>query len=157
MKLNKLIVEQFNISNMDFGKKPKRNNNIFNKEIFNANDIYDKILNKKNVVDAEIEYLDDKVSCVSVKTTNNLKNVVLWYSVHYNTRSLNWLNVSDITYMNSVFLNTKYNGDISKWDVSSVTDMTSMFYNSKFNNDISDWDVSNVTDMTEMFAFSKFN
>jgi len=39
--------------------------------------------------------------------------------------------------MYCMFLNSKFNGDISDWDVSSVTDMSFMFYNSKFNGDIS--------------------
>ena len=41
----------------------------------------------------------------------------------------NW-NVSEVTNMNSLFLNCQeFNYDISKWDVSNVTDMSSMFYN----------------------------
>ena len=39
-----MITEQFNIKNMDFNNKVKHNVNIFNKELFNLNDIYNKIL-----------------------------------------------------------------------------------------------------------------
>jgi len=41
--------------------------------------------------------------------------------------------------MYSMFNNSKFNGDISKWDVSKVTNMDSMFSGSKFNGDISQW------------------
>jgi surface protein len=64
---------------------------------------------------------------------------------------------SRITSMDSLFLESPFNGDISKWDVSNVTDMNGMFAQSPFNGDISKWDVSNVTDMTGMFASTPFN
>ena len=44
--------------------------------------------------------------------------------------------------MGSMFSDSKFNGDISKWNISNVIDMGSMFYNSKFNGDISNWDIS---------------
>ena len=43
-----------------------------------------------------------------------------------------------------MFVKSKFNGDISKWDVSMLKDMNWMFYKSKFNGDISNWDVSKV-------------
>lgn len=55
-----------------------------------------------------------------------------------------FLKVDDMTYM---FYNSKFNGDISKWDVSKVEYMTNMFRYSKFNGDINRWNVSNVKDM----------
>ena len=53
--------------------------------------------------------------------------------------------------MHSMFLQSKFNGDISRWDVSRVTDMQWLFGSSKFNGDISGWNVSNVTNMYGMF------
>ena len=133
-----MITEQFNIKNMDFNNKVKHNVNIFNKELFNLNDIYNKILkDKENVNEYEIQWLDGMTSVVRPKNKMQLKIVVFFYSKYYPENSMNWLDVSMITDMYKIFKNTKYNGDISKWDVSNVTDMDSMFMNSQFNKDIS--------------------
>jgi surface protein len=74
---------------------------------------------------------------------------------------LNHIDVSLVKSMRTVFsngnFNSRFNGDISKWDVSNVTNMDSMFRSSKFNEDISNWNVSNVTNMYYMFVYSKFN
>ena len=55
--------------------------------------------------------------------------------------------------MQSIFRNSRFNGDISNWDVSEVTDMNHMFaFAAAFNGDISTWNVARVTDMHNMFA-----
>ena len=56
-----------------------------------------------------------------------------------------------------MFLDSKYNGDISNWDVSNVKYMGNMFYGSVFNGDISNWDVSNVDWFNATFKNSSFN
>ena len=53
--------------------------------------------------------------------------------------------------MSNLFLDTDFNGDISKWNVSNVTNMESMFADSNFNGDISKWNVSNVTNNIKIF------
>lgn len=80
----------------------------------------------------------------------------LFYESKFNGDISKW-NVSNVKYMSYMFNKSKFNGDISKWDVSGVLDMKSMFRNSKFNGDVSKWNVSSVKEMSFMFAISKFN
>lgn len=65
--------------------------------------------------------------------------------------------MSDITSMAYIFHNSKFNGDISRWNVSNVKNMYALFWNSQFNGDISQWDVSNVEYFLAIFYSSKFN
>jgi len=74
-----------------------------------------------------------------------------------NDADLNDIDVSQITDMSYVFMNSTFDGDISNWDVSNVEYMNHMFYNSKFNGDISNWNVSKVKDMSCMFSWSNFD
>jgi len=53
--------------------------------------------------------------------------------------------------MADMFMNSKFNNDISKWDVSNIEYMNYMFSNSEFNQDISDWDVSKVKYYEKIF------
>ena len=45
-------------------------------------------------------------------------------------------------FMQDMFYDSEFNGDISKWDVSNVEDMSFMFANSKFNGNISMWKIN---------------
>ena len=66
-------------------------------------------------------------------------------------------NVSNVRIMESMFRDSVFNKDISKWDVSNVENMRGMFQSSKFDRDISKWNVRNVEDMSSMFLYSEFN
>jgi surface protein len=61
-------------------------------------------------------------------------------------------NTSDVKNMNSAFIFSNFNQDISRWDTSSVEDMAEMFRDADdFNQDIGSWDTSSVTTMRNMF------
>ena len=66
--------------------------------------------------------------------------------------------VSSVTNMAEMFINSEFNQNIGGWDVSSVTNMAYMFavnYGTQhgvFNQDIGDWNVSSVTNMAGMFS-----
>ena len=53
-----------------------------------------------------------------------------------------------------MFWNSKFDGDISKWDTSNVRYMRGMFYSSVFSGDISNWNTNRVEDMDYMFEIS---
>ena len=54
------------------------------------------------------------------------------------------------------FSNSKFTGDISKWNVSNVINMANMFrFNNNFTGDISRWNVSRMCDTSRMFDDSK--
>jgi len=49
--------------------------------------------------------------------------------------------VSKVTNMESMFRETPFHGDVSRWDVSKVTNMESMFRETPFHGDVSRWDI----------------
>ncbi len=60
--------------------------------------------------------------------------------------------VSNVRYMNGLFLNSDFNQDISKWNVSKVTHMTDMFYgNKKFNQPIGCWNIKRLINADNIF------
>ena len=61
-----------------------------------------------------------------------------------NNCNLNDIDTSLIDDMSYIFYDSKFNGNISKWNVSKAENMSLMFSYSKFNGDISKWDVSKV-------------
>lgn len=57
-----------------------------------------------------------------------IKALIISYCNLYGwDRSLNWIDVSNITNMHDLFFYTKFNGDVSLWNVSNVHDMCGMF------------------------------
>ena len=77
--------------------------------------------------------------------TSNIKNIIE-YAIKKlgDNADLNFIDVSKVTYMESLFEGSQFNGNISKWNVSNIEYMNCMFTDSKFNKDISKWNVSNV-------------
>ena len=165
----KLINEQFNIANMDFGNtKLKRNNNVFNKQIVNPKEFYDFIVDDAaysidvKLEEWQLEQMNELVAVVKPDTTfydieyeddekrlNDFILIIDYYSKYYPYESLNWLDVSDLYDLSNLFAGTnKFN-----WYAKGLYDIS---YNN-FNGDISKWDVSNVQYMENMFSCSKFN
>ena len=116
--------------------------------------VYDKIINKIKLTKEDIHFTETSEAVFKVDRNQLIQLIEILKGKNI---SLNWLDVSGITSMRSLFYKSRYNGDISKWDVSNVNDMSYMFYGSKFTGDISDWDVSNVITMESMFENSEFN
>ena len=92
------------------------------------------------------------------KTREELERIINERIKQYGPNcDLNNVDVALIDDMSELFIDTQFNGDISKWNTSNVIYMTSMFYRSKFNQPIGNWDVSNVKSMNCMFYDSDFN
>ena len=67
------------------------------------------------------------------------------------------LDVSQIKNFNEVFMNSLYNGDLSKWDFSNAQSFKGMFAYSKFNNNsLKNFNFKNIKDAICMFTDSKF-
>lgn len=79
--IQKLIKEQFNISNMDFGNsKTKRNHNIFNKDITNPYDIYKKIINREKITRNSVDDLNIMEAVIKPVNCNDLRLITSYYS-----------------------------------------------------------------------------
>lgn len=125
------------------GKKEKN-------KYLDENQITEKLIINKNIKIKEYNY--------HPKSTTELRKI-LWDLLEKRGENadLNDIDTSKITFMDSLFSDSDFDGDISQWDVSNVEDMDFMFYNSNFtgkNGDISQWDVSKVEHMKDMFLKS---
>jgi len=90
---------------------------------------------------------------IDVTSVKNMES--LFYETNFNGNISSW-DVSNIENMEFTFYFSHFNGNISKWNTANVEDMKCMFSSAKFDGDISKWDVSKVKDMDFMFYYSKF-
>lgn len=74
--IQNIIKEQFNIANMDFNNKPKRNSNIFNKNSIDPHNVYNRMLKSVYIPDDEMNMLDILVSQVYVPNKVELINIM---------------------------------------------------------------------------------
>ena len=131
--------------------------------------IIERIKNKENVSKQEYEYFlsylkynSSRLKKYQVKDKAELHQIISYIVYEIDPcANLNWLDVSNITNMNSMFQDMPFNGNISEWDVSQVKDMAKMFNQciqfTGENTNLSNWNVSNVENMNAMFNTCSFN
>ena len=131
--------------------------------------IIERIKNKEAVSKEEydtflsyLKYNSSRLKKYQVKDKAELQQIISYIIYEIDScANLNWIDVSKITDMSSLFSHTPFNGDISEWDVSKVENMAYMFDNciefTGINTNLSKWDVSNVKSMTSMFNICSFN
>ena len=98
---------------MDFNDDSYEVNNIFDKELVDPYEIYEKILNNKYLDTFEINGMKGLTAKIRIESIDDLKNVVQYYSKRYYLEPLNWIDTSAITDMSYLFDCTYYKGDIS--------------------------------------------
>ena len=99
------------------------------------------------------------LTCVCTSLVTDMKALFGSFTVQkitFNQPIGGW-DVSNVTTMHSMFLNSTFNQPIGNWDVSKVEDMTQLFGSSPFNQPIGNWNVGKVKSMLSMFAYSEFN
>mmetsp|Transcript_32182 Transcript_32182/g.49208 ORF Transcript_32182/g.49208 Transcript_32182/m.49208 type:complete len:151 (-) Transcript_32182:186-638(-) len=82
----------------------------------------------------------------------------MFYDTLKFNQPLNSWDVSSVTDMSIMFVDTLFNYPLDSWDVSKVKDTYLMFHKaSEFNQPLDSWDMSSVTVMSGMFSHANFN
>ena len=100
----------------------------------------------------------DNILSVSDLGDVGWKNLKAAFSGCSRLRMIRGGNLSNVTTMSNMFINTSITPDVSRWDVSNVKDMYNMFYNTNHTDahfDVSRWNVSKVEDMAGLFYKTK--
>ncbi len=122
----------------------------------------------ENSIDITIEYKYTPAGKTALKNaiTTELQAQAQGSDTYNHRTDLNIIDTSAVRRMDGLFFNdglgydeSRFNGNVSKWDTSNVTHMGGMFGGATaFNQDISNWNTSNVTHMGSMFrSASAFN
>jgi hypothetical protein len=101
--------------------------------------------------------VDDKSIFKVIKALNQKYG----FEEHMN---LNWMDVSKVTHMNTLFYDYFHSGgkipcnvDVSRWNVRNVVSTSYMFGWTTFNGDLGSWKLDSLEDCSYMFAYSLFN
>jgi len=122
----------------------------------------DKFTNTVKVTDKEmliniLKLFKGDLNIFDVSAIKSMEQLFSGFNSDKRNIDISKWDVSGVTDMNNMFIDSNFKGDISGWDVSNVTSMRQMFFASKFNGNISKWNTSKVTDMAYMFSSSEFN
>ena len=86
------------------------------------------------------------------KSVDELRNIIRSRILQQGYKcDLNDIDISLITDMSYLFMESQFNGDISRWDTSKVEDMSYMFFKSSFTGDISNWNIRKDCNVNDMF------
>jgi surface protein len=128
----------------------------------NSNTVGDVYIDTNGTCQGTEIVVRNSIKCENEPVGSEINVEGISYLVVDNTSIKNNLNraetlcTSKVIDMSYLFLDSYFNGDISKWDVSNVKNMTGMFYGTNnFNQNLNSWDVSNVTNMSQMFYGAK--
>ena len=119
---NRKINESF-----EFDKVNKRKKQINYYELLL--NIIEKIKQFKNLTDNDYNIITQYNAVYKVSERDVLQGLIKYFMEQFgNECNLNWIDVSNVTDMNHMFYDSKFNGDISQWDVSNVTDKCKIFF-----------------------------
>lgn len=108
------IYESFDFDSVDNSKKPM---NIYD-ELYKIKDLLDY---NEPVTNAQYDILTTQTGFYMVEDSSHLKDLINTFTDNFGYNcNLNWIDVSNITDMSSMFEESDFNGDISEWDTGNV-------------------------------------